>query len=398
MSQSPQHIQQQQFRHQITHIPIGSNAQFPSFTVPLSTANTVGSIPIGISPQGTITLPNNITVQSLLQSLQQQNKKQQQLVQLTQLQLGQHQLQQNHAFQLHFQPTISNNVTTVQQSPQQQILPDSSSQDVGGNSFNLSAQVSQSQTTASTILTQGTITDLKLPKKRQYVRRKGVVSLLNNADDLNASLESTINAVSSPLQIINTDTNISKKNNTIETPKVTEITSPKSSGKKVSQTKSDVSTTKYEEVKVNVVLKDSQSDDDEKLTKKKTNVKKNRKSSEIENVVKETLKNDKDTKNIKFSSKSDSIRKTTKKLLKPEAGNNSREKDLQKISELEKELAKCQKQLNAEKNKVFAQKKKLDKLQSELEKSSDLIQLVQIDLACQKTDNNSLSAQNITLK
>uniref|UniRef100_A0A915DXY1 Uncharacterized protein n=1 Tax=Ditylenchus dipsaci TaxID=166011 RepID=A0A915DXY1_9BILA len=50
------------------------------------------------------------------------------------------------------------------------------------------------------------------------------------------------------------------------------------------------------------------------------------------------------------------------------------------------------------KNKFSNQKKRMEKLQSDLEKSADAIQLVQIDLACQKTDNNNLTAENIALK
>uniref|UniRef100_A0A914HYZ9 Multifunctional methyltransferase subunit TRM112-like protein n=1 Tax=Globodera rostochiensis TaxID=31243 RepID=A0A914HYZ9_GLORO len=51
-----------------------------------------------------------------------------------------------------------------------------------------------------------------------------------------------------------------------------------------------------------------------------------------------------------------------------------------------------------ERNKLTGQKKRADKLQTELDKSLDSVQLLQIDLACLKTDNNNLIAENIALK
>lgn len=70
---------------------------------------------------------------------------------------------------------------------------------------------------------------------------------------------------------------------------------------------------------------------------------------------------------------------------------------------------------------MVTQKKRIERLQADLEKSQDAIQLVQIDLACQvganshnfpadysvesppfsllqRTDNNNLTAENIALK
>lgn len=403
MSQTPQHIQQQQFQHQITHIPLGGNVQFPGFTVPISTANTVGGIPIGVSPQGTITLPNNITVQSLLQSLQQQNKKQQ-LVQLTQLQLGQHQLQQNQSFQLHFQPAITNSAATIQQSPQQQILPDSSSQDIGGNNLNLSSQISHAPT--NSIIAQNVNTDLKSSKKRQYIKRKGTVNtLITNTENLSNVKDNPIYSVLSPKQTTITALDIdANKKTSVDTLKIAETcTTSKSlvSDNKSAPFKSDILTTKKENFKVEVNLTGVQLKDfdDEQLFNKK-NLKRSKKPIKIKDFVKDVLKNDtKDvTKSVKFKL-IDSPPNTPKKATKAELSLNIlKEKNPQKILELEKELAKCQKQLNIEKNKFIAQKKKLDKLQLELEKSSDQIQLVQIDLACQKTDNNCLVAQNIALK
>jgi FtsZ-binding cell division protein ZapB len=65
---------------------------------------------------------------------------------------------------------------------------------------------------------------------------------------------------------------------------------------------------------------------------------------------------------------------------------------------VESQLRKANKQLAAEKNKWTSQKKRADKLQGELDKALDSIQLLQIDLACQKTDNNNLIGENIALK
>lgn len=72
--------------------------------------------------------------------------------------------------------------------------------------------------------------------------------------------------------------------------------------------------------------------------------------------------------------------------------------DGEKMADLESQVKKLQRQLSAEKNKSLAQKRKLEKLQGEYNKASDSIQLLQIDLACQKTDCNNLSAENIALK
>ena len=68
------------------------------------------------------------------------------------------------------------------------------------------------------------------------------------------------------------------------------------------------------------------------------------------------------------------------------------------MQDLESQLHKANKQLATEKNKWTSQKKRADKLQGELEKALDSIQLLQIDLACQKTDNNNLIGENIALK
>lgn len=70
----------------------------------------------------------------------------------------------------------------------------------------------------------------------------------------------------------------------------------------------------------------------------------------------------------------------------------------QQLQEVESQLRKANKQLAAEKNKWTSQKKRADKLQGELDKALDSIQLLQIDLACQKTDNNNLIGENIALK
>lgn len=70
----------------------------------------------------------------------------------------------------------------------------------------------------------------------------------------------------------------------------------------------------------------------------------------------------------------------------------------QRIEDLEAQLKKLNKQLLTEKNKAATQKKRADKALSDLEKASDSIQLLKIDLACQKTDNNTLIAENIALK
>jgi FtsZ-binding cell division protein ZapB len=70
----------------------------------------------------------------------------------------------------------------------------------------------------------------------------------------------------------------------------------------------------------------------------------------------------------------------------------------QQLQEVESQLRKANKQLAAEKNKSTSQKKRADKLQGELDKALDSIQLLQIDLACQKTDNNNLIGENIALK
>lgn len=80
------------------------------------------------------------------------------------------------------------------------------------------------------------------------------------------------------------------------------------------------------------------------------------------------------------------------------ANKKSNDEDLKKIFDLESQLTKQQKQLNAEKNKFNMQKKKLEKVQNDLEKSLDAIQIVQIDLSCQKADNNNLISENIALK
>ena len=61
-------------------------------------------------------------------------------------------------------------------------------------------------------------------------------------------------------------------------------------------------------------------------------------------------------------------------------------------------MRKTNKQLVTERNKSAALKKRAEKLQTELDKALDQIQLLQIDLACQKTDNNNLIAENIALK
>ncbi|KAI1726511.1 hypothetical protein DdX_03232 [Ditylenchus destructor] len=261
---SPSHtkIIGQSSPHQITQIPIAT-AQYP-FAMPFATIN----IP-GMPAQG-ITLPTNITVQALLQSLQQQAKK----------------------TQFHLQP--------------QQETPDSS-QDV--------PSTQQQQQEPQNALQTGIVPQSATVKKRAPAKKK------------------TVEKVAVP------------------------ETSKKPVKSEPAVTKTDV-----EESKLTAPLEKAKASP--KATKPKGTAAKQKASAESET----------------------------------KAVQEANDENLKRIAELESQLSKAQKQLAAEKNKFINQKKKLDKVQADLEKNADAIQLVQIDLACQKTDNNNLTAENIALK
>ncbi|KAH7725461.1 Protein C29E4.12 [Aphelenchoides avenae] len=177
---------------------------------------------------------------------------------------------------------------------------------------------------------------------------------------------------------------------------VTEIPSPKPSPKGV------------ESIKV-----EKKSPDSKKASSKKTPEKKEviinqdnqvpGPSESKDTVTDEPKKNDAKVDSTPKKSKSATQPKTSPSIKKQTAssaqpGAKQIEEQAQTISDLEDQVAKLKKQLQTEKTKTNAQRRRADQLQEELQRKMDAVQVAQVDLICQQKDSEKLLQELDNLK